>query len=87
MSIQLAFPNAPVPPLPAPNGLLQNLAALRQEWEVAADGDNLLDVSASVGLMLVDIATSLGFTAEERALFLGASLDREVSALLEDSQA
>ena len=36
---------------------VQALAKLRQEWEEIAQGESLLDVSASVGLMLADIKT------------------------------
>jgi len=86
MNVQFAFSNTPASPMPARDGLLQNLTALRQEWEAAAEGDNLLDVTASVGLMLLDVATKLGLTPDERAFFLGVCLEQEASTLLADRQ-
>jgi hypothetical protein len=82
MSLQIAFSDAPVVTIPVRDCVLENLAALRQEWEAAVGGDSLLDVTGSVGLMLLDVATKLGLTPEERAFFLGAQLDQEASSIL-----
>ena len=86
MTVQFAFPTAPFVTSHVRDSLLEKLAVLRKEWEAAAEGDSLVDVSASVGLMLLDIATQLGLTPEERVLFLGARLDQEAIASLQDSQ-
>ena len=86
MTVQFAFPTVPFVTSHARDSLLEKLAVLRKEWEAAAEGDSLVDVSASVGLMLRDIATHFGLTPEERVLFLGARLDQEAIALLQDSQ-
>lgn len=86
MSLQIAFPNIPAVTLPVRVELLENLAALRQEWEAAAGCDSLLDVTASVGLMLLDVSTKLRLTPEERTFFLGAELDKEAATLLKDFQ-
>lgn len=53
---------------------LENLSAFRQEWEAVADRESLIDVSASVGLMLFDFTSRLGLTPEEQALVLGDQL-------------
>lgn len=86
MDVQISLPDLPVATIPARNGWLENLASLRQEWEEAASGDSLLDVTASVGLMLLDIATKLGLTPDERLYFLGHRLGKEADALSADYQ-
>jgi hypothetical protein len=86
MSLQLALPETPLVVLPVRDQLLENLVTLRQEWEDAASEDSLLDISASVGLMLLDIATRLSLTPAERALFLGERLEQEAAVILEDRQ-
>ena len=53
---------------------LENLSAFREEWEAVADSGSLIDVSASVGLMLFDFTSRLGLTPEEQALVLGDQL-------------
>ncbi|NOH02755.1 MAG: hypothetical protein HND47_12720 [Chloroflexi bacterium] len=53
------------------------LLTLRREWEVAAEGESLVNISASVGLMLLDVATKLGMTPEEQKVVLGARLYQE----------
>lgn len=53
---------------------LENLSAFRQEWEVVAERGSLIDVSASVGLMLFDLTSRLGLTPEEQAQVLGDQL-------------
>lgn len=54
------------------------LATLRREWEVAAEGVSLIDISASVGLLLLDVTTKLGMTPEEQKAVLGPRLYQEV---------
>jgi len=56
---------------------LANLSVLRQEWEQAAGGDSLINVPASVGLLLFDVTTRLGLTQEEQTQVLGDQLFRE----------
>jgi len=53
------------------------LATIRREWEVAAEGVSLIDISASVGLLLLDVATKLGMTPEEQKAVLGTRLYQE----------
>lgn len=59
------------------------LSALRKELEAAAGEDSLLDISASVGLMLLDIATHLRLTAVERLVLLCQRLDKEVAQFVD----
>jgi hypothetical protein len=54
--------------------ILENLSSFREEWEVVAASDSLIDVSASVGLMLFDFTSRLGLTSEEQTLVLGDQL-------------
>ena len=61
---------------------LESLASLRQDWEKAANGESLLHIEGSVGLILHDFAAKLNLTAEERQLLLGVSLSEELSAFL-----
>lgn len=86
MTLQTTYPIAPAIPLSNGDSLLESLVVLRKEWEKAAGEDNLLDISASVGLMLVDIATRLNMTPSERTLFLGEQLNQEAALLLAEAQ-
>jgi hypothetical protein len=61
---------------------VQALAKLRREWEEIAEGENLLDVSASVGLMLADVADRLELSAPERYIFLGKLLSAQVETIV-----
>jgi hypothetical protein len=51
------------------------LATIRQEWEQVAEGESLIQVQSSVGLL--DVATKLGLTQEEQKSVLGTRLYRE----------
>ena len=54
-----------------------SLAQLREEWQEAVDGENLIDVQASVGLLLGDVVMLLGLSADEQVAVLGEELRRE----------
>jgi len=62
---------------------VQGLAKFRREWEEIADGENLLRVSASVGLLLADIADRLELNPQERYVVLGKLLTKEVEGFLQ----
>jgi len=62
--------------------MLESLASLRQDWERAANGESLLHIDGSVGLILHDFAAKLKLTVEERQLLLGLSLSEELSVFL-----
>ena len=53
---------------------LETLSAFREEWEAVAERGSLIDVSASVGLMLFDLTTRLGLTPQEQAQVRGDQL-------------
>lgn len=53
---------------------LETISAFREEWEAVAERGSLIDVSASVGLMLFDLTTRLGLTPQEQAQVLGDQL-------------
>jgi len=57
--------------------IINSLASLRLQWEQAAEGQSLIRVQASVGLVLADIAFSLGFTRDEEDFILGERLRYE----------
>ena len=63
--------------------VLKNLSLLRQEWERAADGDSLINVPGSAGLLLFDVTARLGLTREEQTQVLGDRLLREVLVRLQ----
>ena len=62
--------------------MLESLASLRQDWEKTANGESLLQIEGSVGLILYDFAAKLNLGVEERQLLLGVSLSEELSAFL-----
>ena len=58
------------------------LTKLRQEWQEAADGKSLVDVNASVGLLLADISKSVGLTSLEQNQIFGVELIDELRDVL-----
>lgn len=74
MNLQFVGPILPAIELPKRQHTLENLSALRKEWEAGAEGKSLISVSGSVGLMLFDVTTLLGLTPEEQVLVLGEEL-------------
>jgi hypothetical protein len=57
--------------------IVDSLAHLRQEWQETVDGESLIDVQASVGLMLGDMVMMLGLSSDEQKAVLGEDLRRE----------
>lgn len=80
MNLQFASPVLPAVELPDRQCALENLSTLRKEWEAGAEGESLIRVSGSVGLMLFDVTTLLGLTPEEQVLVLGERLFQEAFA-------
>ncbi len=58
------------------------LARFREEWQDNTDG-SLLDVQASVGLLLSDLAAALDLSTEEQARVLGETLIHELEEILQ----
>jgi hypothetical protein len=64
--------------------IVKSLADFRREWEIHAEGKNLIDIEASVGLMLSDIAERLGFSQQERHVLLGGKLAKQIDSYMEE---
>jgi hypothetical protein len=79
MNDQFVTRETPVIPIPERVVVLENLSVLRLEWEAAASGGSLINVSASVGLLLFDFTTKLGLTPEEQSIVLGGRLYNEAT--------
>ncbi len=62
--------------------VVRALARLRAEWQ-ATDTDSLVDASASVGLLMADLAVALGLNQEELREALGEALFRELFDVLQ----
>ena len=56
--------------------VISSLRKFSQEWQKQAEeeGQDLLEVRSSVGLLIYDILQSLGLSEQEQALVLGADL-------------
>jgi hypothetical protein len=83
MDVQFLAREATQVVMPDKASVLESLSALRQEWERAADGDSLINVPGSVGLLLFDVTARLGLTWEEQTQVLGDRLFREISVRLQ----
>jgi hypothetical protein len=58
--------------------VIDALTQIRQEWEQAADGQSLVDIQGSVGLLFADFAVAIGLTPEETRHVFGDNLSREL---------
>lgn len=74
MDVQFAVRETPTIALLDRALALETLSAFRQEWESVTGDGSLIDVSASVGLMLFDFTSRLGLTPEEQMQVLGEQL-------------
>lgn len=83
MDVQFLTRKATRVVMPDRASTLANLSVLRKEWEQAAEGDSLINVPASVGLLLFDVTARLGLTQEEQAQVLGDQLFREALVKLQ----
>jgi hypothetical protein len=50
---------------------IEALTIIRHEWEVAADGEPLEIVNASVGFILQDVVQAIGLSEDEQLAVLG----------------
>ena len=64
--------------LPSQPNTTNALRRIRQEWQEAADGQSLLVVKSSVGLLLADICEALCLDKQERKDVLGEELLTEL---------
>ena len=65
--------------------MIESLAKFRQEWQAIVEDQSLLDVQASVGLILVDITDRLELNEQEKAVVLGHKLISQSGAFLEQT--
>jgi hypothetical protein len=61
--------------------VIQALMRVRHEWETAARGDSLTEVSGNVGYILFDIAIGLGLEERDLGVALGDLADEMIEAL------
>lgn len=62
--------------------VVEVLTKIRTDWELATDGDSLVDVQGSVGLILVDLVIGLALRPSEQVQVLGPVLQTELQNLL-----
>ena len=62
--------------------VIEALTHMREEWEMAADGNSLLRVKGSVGLMLADFANALGLTTQEQSTVFGETMTSQLQDVL-----
>jgi len=60
---------------------VDDLARIRMEWQVAIDGASLVEVKASVGLLLADVVKALKLGPDEQVTVLGEDLYNELPFL------
>ena len=64
--------------------VVQSLADFRREWQKIAQGQSLVEVQASVGLLFADIADRLDLSPQERHVMLGGKLTNQVNSIMEE---
>jgi hypothetical protein len=65
------------------NNVVIALSNLRQEWQEAAGGHSLTELNANVGLLLADVAMTLGLSSIEQIQVFGVELAYELQEMLE----
>ena len=58
--------------------VINALATIRQDWESAVDGESLVDIQGSIGLLLIDLAVGLMLRKSEQQYVLGSALHSEL---------
>jgi len=58
--------------------MVQALGNFRRKLQFETDGENLLNITASVGMFLFDVTEALRLTDEEKEYALGAPLLRDI---------
>ena len=64
------------------NTVMKVLAQLREEWELAAEEQDLMVIQGSIGLLLIDLVIGLGFRQSEQIHVLGSKLYAELQSIL-----
>lgn len=57
--------------------VIEKLSDLRLEWEALNEGDTLIHINGSVGLLLYDLTVQLGMSQNEQVAILGDALYRD----------
>jgi hypothetical protein len=60
---------------------VDDLARIRMEWQAATEGASLVEVKASVGLLLADVVKALKLGPDEQIAVLGEDLLKELRFL------
>jgi hypothetical protein len=58
--------------------IIDALVRFREEWEQVAEGESLVDIKGSVGLILFDLVIALALIPNEQAMVLGSDLQAEL---------
>lgn len=58
--------------------MIDSMANLREAWEIAANGESLLQIQGSVGLILHDFAVKPNLMSEERQILLAHPCSRKL---------
>lgn len=64
------------------SNIVKVLTTLRSEWENVANGQSLVTVNGSIGLILFDIVGRLGLSTEDASVLLGPKLFIELTELM-----
>lgn len=62
--------------------VIATLSTFRQQWQVAAGEQSLIETDGNVGLILADLVNSFGLTTHEQAAVLGPELFEEMKEVL-----
>ena len=81
MTVQHALPITELTPTYRVR-VLQALGCLRRDWEEFSEGESLVDLKVSIGLVLADIADCLELTQQERFVLLGKSLSEDIESFM-----
>ena len=61
--------------------MVNAIARIRKDWE--QEDESLVDIEASVGLILADVVEALGFSEEEKLAALGPSIYVDIQQLMQ----
>lgn len=64
--------------------IVQSLTEFRSEWQEISKSKSLVEIEASVGLLLADIAERLGLSPQERHVMLGSKLVKQINVFIEE---
>ena len=58
--------------------MVNALANIAHEWREAAEGESLIEMQTSVGMLLFDVVLAIGLNRAEQEAVLGADLRKEL---------